>query len=208
MSKKQYELFSPEVVEQLRSYVYRLLDPRNGETFYIGKGKGNRVFEHVRGNIEEDETNEKITRIHEIQLGGFEVGHVIHRHGMDEKTAFEVEAALIDAFPGITNVAGGHKNSDFGAMHAKEIVQKYIAEEAEFKHRVLLISINLTASERSCYEATRYAWRLSKANASKAEYIVATVKGIIKEVFTANEWLSATAENFPGRSPCAWSVWI
>lgn len=48
MSSK-YELFPPEVVEKLKSYVYRLIDPRNGETFYVGKGKGNRVFSHVEG---------------------------------------------------------------------------------------------------------------------------------------------------------------
>ena len=39
--------FTPEVIEKLNYYVYRLIDPRNGQTFYIGKGKGNRVFAHV-----------------------------------------------------------------------------------------------------------------------------------------------------------------
>ncbi len=27
-------------------YVYCLVDPRNNQTFYIGKGKGNRIFAH------------------------------------------------------------------------------------------------------------------------------------------------------------------
>lgn len=195
----KHQFFPPEVVEQLQYYVYRLIDPRNGETFYIGKGKSNRVFNHASGKVEEDESNEKMSRIHEITLGGFEVAHVIHRHGMDEKTAFEVEAALMDAFPGITNIAGGHKSSDFGSMHSKEIIQKYSAEEADFKHKILLISVNQSVAEKSLYEATRYAWRLSKDNASKAEYIAATVKGMIKEVFIAHEWLEATIQNFPGK---------
>ena len=41
------ENFSSEVCKALAYYVYRLIDPRNGETFYVGKGKDNRVFEHV-----------------------------------------------------------------------------------------------------------------------------------------------------------------
>lgn len=35
--------------------------------------------------------------LREIRLDGFEVGHIVHRHGLDEKTAYEVEAALIEA---------------------------------------------------------------------------------------------------------------
>lgn len=38
--------FNPEVCEELEYYVYRLVDPRNGQTFYVGKGKNNRVFAH------------------------------------------------------------------------------------------------------------------------------------------------------------------
>ena len=44
----------------------------------------------------------KLKRIREIQVAGFEVAHVIHRHGMDGRTATEVEAALIEAYPGLT----------------------------------------------------------------------------------------------------------
>ena len=38
------EVFPPDVVPKLKTYVYRLIDPRNGETFYVGKGQGNRVL--------------------------------------------------------------------------------------------------------------------------------------------------------------------
>ena len=34
-------MFTADVIEQLNYYVYRLIDPRNGKTFYVGKGKGN-----------------------------------------------------------------------------------------------------------------------------------------------------------------------
>lgn len=39
--------FPPGVMEHLGWYVYRLIDPRDGSTFYVGKGKGNRVFAHM-----------------------------------------------------------------------------------------------------------------------------------------------------------------
>ena len=29
-------------------YVYRLVDPRTLQTFYVGKGCGDRVFQHVK----------------------------------------------------------------------------------------------------------------------------------------------------------------
>ncbi len=193
------DFFSSEVVEKLQYYVYRLIDPRNGETFYIGKGKGNRVFAHVRGDIESDSLSEKMAKIRSISLAGFEVAHVIHRHGLSEKSAFEVEAALIDAYPGITNIMDGLGNSDFGAMHSSEIIKKYSAETASFEHKALLISVNRSALENSLYEATRYAWRLSKQKASQAEVVLATVQGLIVGAFLAKEWLEAIPVNFPGR---------
>jgi hypothetical protein len=85
-------------------------------------------------------------------------------------------------------------------MHAKEIIAAYKAEEAEFKHRALLISVNRTASERGPYDAVRYAWKLSKKRAMQAELVLAIEKGVIKGVFVPEKWLAATSENFPGRS--------
>lgn len=199
MNRAEMESFPPDVALKLKTYVYRLIDPRNGETFYVGKGQGNRVFAHIRGEQEGDELDEKMTRIREIHLAGFEVAHVIHRHGMDEPTAREVEAALIDAYPGLTNVAGGAGSNDYGTMHAREIVVRYRAEPAEFQHRALLISVNRSAMETSLYEATRYAWKISKPKAEKAEVILATRQGLIVGAFVAHAWLEATAANFPGR---------
>lgn len=193
--------FSPEVAAKLKSYVYRLIDPRNGETFYVGKGKGNRVFAHVQAKVEGDELSDKLKRIHEIRAAGFEVAHVIHRHGLDDKTAFEVEAAVIDAYPGLTNVAGGQGSDDFGTMHAQEIVDRYEAEVAKFLHKAMLINVNRTATERSLYEATRYAWKISQKKAEQADVVLAVRQGLIVGAFVAERWLPATPENFPGREP-------
>ena len=68
-------MFTPEVADRLKYYVYRLIDPRNGETFYVGKGIGNRVFSHVKGELEVDDdiVTEKYQRIREIRVDGFEL---------------------------------------------------------------------------------------------------------------------------------------
>lgn len=190
--------FPPGVAEKLKTYVYRLIDPRNGETFYLGKGQGDRIFAHIREQVEEDDPNNKLRRIRDIHLAGFEVAHVIHRHGMDDRTALEVEAALIDAYPGLTNIAGGF-GSDYGAMHAREIIQRYAAQPAVFQHKAMLISVNRSAAQTSLYEATRYAWKVRLSKAQQADVILATLQGLIVGAFTAQEWLPATSANFPGR---------
>jgi uncharacterized protein len=201
MQQPDIEAFPHHVISKLKTYVYRLIDPRNGETFYVGKGQGNRVFSHIQAeqNLDGDEIADKIKRIREIRLSGFEVAHVIHRHGMDEKMAFEVEASLIDAYPGLTNIAGGSGSSDYGAMHAKEIIRRYSVEPANFSHRAILISVNRSAADTSLYEATRYAWKISRSKAMQAEVILATLQGLIVGAFVADNWLDATAQNFPGR---------
>ena len=61
----------------------------------------------------------------------------------------------------------------------------------------LLISINRTALERGVYDAVRFAWKLTPSEANKAKIILATVQGVIKGVFVAEQWLEATQENFP-----------
>jgi hypothetical protein len=193
-------MFTSEISDQLKYYVYRLIDPRNGETFYVGKGTGNRVFAHVKGELgnEADTLTDKLQRIRDIRVDGFEVAHVIHRHGLDQQTAFEVEAALIDAYPEATNIVGGRASDERGLMHANQIIERYKAEEAVFKHKAILINVNRSAAEKeSVYEAVRYAWKLDPKKAAKAEIVLAVLQGLIIGVFVADQWLRATPSNFP-----------
>ena len=195
-------MFSKSVADKLQYYVYRLIDPRNGETFYVGKGRGNRVFEHVAGELHpavDDELTDKLKRIREIRKDGFEVAHVIHRHGMTEEQAFEVEAALIDAYPEVTNQIGGRASDERGLMHAKQVVERYEAKEAVFTHTAVVISVNRTVAGReSVYAAVRYAWKIDPKKAKAAHLVVAVEQGLIIGVFIADQWLAATPENFPG----------
>ena len=59
--------FPRSVIEKMGYYVYLLKDPDTHEVFYVGKGKGNRVFEHVMqafevANTREDES-EKLSNL-------------------------------------------------------------------------------------------------------------------------------------------------
>ena len=111
---KELNAFSDEVIKSLRSYVYMLMDPRDGKVFYIGKGKGNRIFQHVNNLLKNEDLDDydfsvdlKSKKIQEIHEAGLEVKHIIHRHGLTDDVAFHVEAALIDAFPEVLNLQIG-----------------------------------------------------------------------------------------------------
>ena len=53
-------MFSQSVIEQLKYYVFFLRDPRNGQVFYVGKGRGNRIFNHVECALETEYSTDKI----------------------------------------------------------------------------------------------------------------------------------------------------
>jgi hypothetical protein len=194
--------FTPKVASSLGSYVYRLIDPRNGETFYVGRGKGNRVFQHVKGELGTgaDDLTSKLKRIRAIRVSGFEVDHLIHRHGMDEATACEVEAALIDAYPETQNEISGVGSDQRGLMHAQQIIQRYEAREAIFRHKILMINVGRSVlDQQNIYEAVRYSWKIDPAKAWRADFVLAVQQGLIIGTFVAVEWLDSTSKNFPGR---------
>ena len=123
--------FTPEIIEKLKYYVYRLIDPRNGQTFYVGKGCGNRIFQHVKQMISyydsaeqtlENDPN-KLKIIRDIVDGGLDVIHVIQRWGLTEKEALEVEAALIDAYQGLSNIQRGFQSDEYGVTNAKTLIK-------------------------------------------------------------------------------------
>ena len=201
--------FSKETAKALKYYVYRLIDPRDGHTFYIGKGKDDRVFAHSAQQLEksndpdvnEDDTSLKLRTIGEIHAAGLQVLHVIHRHGMDENTSFEVEAALMDAFPGLSNIAGGHGNNLRGCAHVSEIEQQYKSEEAPSDKRFIAVNVSKSIEGRAkgdYYSAARWQWIISKERRAKGAPVVAYRNGIIKAVFEIAEdgWLPAGDPEF------------
>ena len=192
--------FTDTVAEKLRHYVYRLIDPRTGTTFYVGRGQGDRVFAHAAGrqkptNADDNEAL-KLRMIRAIKNAGFDVQHVIHRHGLSAETAKEVESALIDAYPGLTNLQSGDDSSR-GVMRAEEVIRQYKAPEALFRHKVVLINVNKSSENQDLLDAVRYCWKISRSKAEACDYVLAVRRGLIIGAFVAEEWLPATPENFP-----------
>ena len=74
-------------------YVYALKDPRQNPAtaFYIGKGTGNRAWQHV---LRVDETL-KGQRIKQIRDAGVEVATIVLVEDLTEEQAIKVEAELI-----------------------------------------------------------------------------------------------------------------
>ena len=199
--------FSKETAEKLRHYVYRLVDPRTGETFYVGEGCGNRVFAHANaagmsfydsGNqylderdvpTEEDKDPAKVRRIADIRRCGLEPIHIIQRWGMDKKTAFEVEAAFIDflGLDGLTNKARGH-GKDRGMRWADELELELTANEfPDYPDcpKFILIKINDYHIGRtgSVYETVRGYWKLRASKANRYDYVLAVRHGIVIGVY-------------------------
>ncbi len=208
-----FKEFSPDVQEKLEFYVYCLVDPRNGETFYIGKGIRNRVFQHVNATdldtfyadaenkkdfkkTKDNEDPAKIQKIKEIRAADKEVEHIILRWGMNEQTAFEVEAALID-FVGVeklTNSVRGY-DTDRGRTNADELQIKYGAKKFDYNpddpnQKFILIkikdsSINLHegTEEQKIFKAVRASWRININIANKYRYVLAVRNGIVRGVY-------------------------
>lgn len=122
--------FSLDVQQQLKNYVYALVDPRpdeqaqtTGNVFYIGRGVGDRVFSHEQEARHDHGGSDyaKLERIREIEQAGYQVKRWIISWGLTEREAQVAEGALIDFFEILsaqhygsapTNRVAGYHNDD------------------------------------------------------------------------------------------------
>lgn len=209
--------FSEKTCEELRYYVYLLVDPRDNKVFYVGKGINNRVFNHVECSIETETQTDKLDTIRDIRDAGLAVKHYIVRHGLDEDDAFTVESVLIDLFTypdfesiaHMSNIVAGHHQFDLGIKTVEEIETLYACEPLkleDIRHNIMTININNTyrglknAKEAdptysNIYEATRKHWKLSLARAEKVEYVLSEYRGVVRAIFKPLKW-SAYRDRF------------
>ncbi len=186
--------FSNETIEKLNYYVYRLIDPRNGQTFYVGKGKGNRIFSHVQCAIDyydgaeksEDTDPNKLKTIKDIIDDGLDVIHVIQRWNLTEAEAFQVEAALIDVYQGLSNLQSGHY-AEYGVTNAEILEREFslavYEEPTDFKYVIIKVKkwrldeLLAEYPQDNRYQATRFAWRIKPKNVKEYPYAFSVTEG-------------------------------
>jgi len=184
---------TPEVAKILKSYVYVYIDSRNGKPFYIGKGKGNRLFSHLSEQSEAD----KVERIAEIQRSGKEPRIEILRYGLSDSEAHLVEAASIDLIgkAKLTNRVSGYHEGSFGRITSQRVITMLSAKKVKVQHKAILLTINRfyrsDMSKEELYETTRGIWVVGETRRNKVEYAIALYQGIVLEVYRIKQWYPA-----------------
>jgi hypothetical protein len=83
-------------------YVYALINPIDNTAFYIGKGKGDRMYQHL---LNSEVVNDiKLSKIKEIREQGYEPYPVKIIDNIPEILAYKNEAYLINTIENLTNL--------------------------------------------------------------------------------------------------------
>jgi uncharacterized protein len=185
----------PKIVSaELKYYVYIYSNPITDEIFYVGKGKGDRVFAHLN----EESESEKVKYLFDLKTQGLRPRIEILIHGIEnEEAALRVESAIIDLIGvnKLTNKQSGWRSATFGRMTLQQIISTYSKQKVEIDEPAILIRINqafrYSMSEIELYDYTRGQWKINVHRANNAKYAFAVYEGIIQEVYSVLFWLEA-----------------
>ncbi|MHA7943569.1 LEM-3-like GIY-YIG domain-containing protein [Formosa sp. 3Alg 14/1] len=130
-------------------YVYALIDPRDDAIFYIGKGKGSRLKQHMNQKLTPKNNIRKYIRINEIKALGLSVKTEALGTYLDENTAFEIERIIIyklgrEAFleGKLTNYTpGGRWNKGDSLYYSEEENTDFDVHSLDFVSAENLLSI-------------------------------------------------------------------
>jgi len=204
-------MFDEKTKLELNYYVYLLINPDTKTPFYVGKGEGNRVFDHLNDAKQGKKGTDKLDQIQAILKKNKTVDHVIVRHGLNEKTAYQIEASLIDTFRYIPsfndfvsgNIQGGMNSIENGLMSSEEVKRKYNAIPLNsIPADTIIININSSykraSGKNKLYQATKERWRMDKTRLEGIKYVLSEFKGLIVEVFEVKKWYSIKRQYNPG----------
>jgi len=202
---------------KLKWYVYKLIDPADNKVFYIGKGKGSRVVDHLKMAVaehhilEEGGMSAKLSKIKEIcARTDSDKNRPIHQiicHQLEtEAEALRIEAILIQQTSDLTNEQVGHNIDDFGSANLQELVWKLDAKPmGAIEHKAILLKIDTTYQlgqedndvDNKVYESCQVAWNCSEKTVNKVEVALAIFGDVCVGVFEELEWFPATRKKFP-----------
>ena len=116
--------FSELAKRNLKYYVYILCDCNN-KPFYVGKGSGDRIFEHEKETVESTSNIVKYSKIHDCidQIGKLNK-YIIHS-GLTESETFACELSLIKILKfydtELSNDVNGHHDLFDGCLSPEQI---------------------------------------------------------------------------------------
>ena len=123
-------------MSQMKYYVYQLVDSITGKVFYIGKGQGNRMYQHTK-EARKPGNSYKLNKIRKIWREGGQV--ICRKVGLfaSESRAYEYESMLIRDMPDLTNACRANniipKDTHMGRrMYAAELVASYWPETGRY----------------------------------------------------------------------------
>jgi hypothetical protein len=211
--------------QALGYYVYALRDPRNHEVFYVGKGKDERILQHVAEAGKNPKSEKaKLKRIQDIESKGLSVEHLFLRTGMkSEAEAFAVEQAVIDAFlanratstgpSALTNLVAGHEHSAVGLASLETVLARHgKAKTPEVKRPILVLKLNQKwqpdMNQASLLEVSRGVWGVGKEIRDRAEIALVISFGIVRGVYEIdqNGWEPVTKGEHKGKWTFSGSV--
>lgn len=206
--------FKPSVISELQFYVYCLVDPRDNRIFYIGKGCGNRVFQHANDAISTNDDNLRLEIIRDIISKGYSVKYFIIRHKLTEAVAYQIESTLIDFLTFkdfnlttvLTNIQSGYHQWNEGIKSIEDIIALYDCNPLNVvgSDRLMIVKLNKTyegkSSEKiyqrdSMYEKVRKYWKLNPEKARRVDFVLAVFKGIVRAVYKPDEWYAVQDPN-------------
>ncbi len=184
-------LWSARSENDNRWYVYLYIDPLNKSVFYVGKGKENRVFDHLADRSDQ----EKAKIIEVIRSQGLEPDIDILADNLDEETSFRIESAVIDVIgkENLTNIQHGHYKQRCPINNSWRV-----REEAIIKHNAIVIIINKyfpkyfkngvynssnVEDVKKLFAITRMMWKLNQNKIKDVQYIFSSFRGTILDVF-------------------------
>lgn len=127
------------------SYVYLLVDPRNNQPFYVGKGRGNRCRFHLNeAKYYSKRKSKKLNKIRKLFSLGMEPTIIKVEENVTDSEAIDLEVLLIaemrDIGIPLTNMtdggdgAQGYKHSEeYKQMMRERFAGRVIAEEHRLK---------------------------------------------------------------------------